>query len=698
MAYLIVENFANGLDVRKSAFTAPPGTARRLVNAHITRGGEVEVRKAFALAASLPAGTTGLHSVREQLYVFGSEDPASLSLPTGINYQQLAHPTNPTASLARVLAATNFNGKIYALAEFTDGEVHHFYNGVHVTDWNAISGVIGSLDDVLDFLDRAISTRSDVTASVAGTVLTVTAATPGTPFTYSAQVLGGGPVNDQTFTAVETVANVEAVAEKLATGSFRISAGTVGGAAAITAITVNGVDILGATVNMVSNLNKFAADVVAQCNAFGSTPEYTVAVSASGNVISITALAGTGAGPNGFVIVVTTAGDAAVADYVNLAGGAAAVAAVAQEVEFTPTGTYEDDDTFSVTINDSVYSVSGADATYASYVKTFRDKVYAVFGSLMGFSGFRGDPPAPDPTAWLTTYTGAGVVNLVTQDEGAAELVSIGVYQNRLAFFGRRAVQIWSVDPDPEKNFLVQVLTNVGAVASRAVVSLGDIDLFFLSETGIRSLRARDSSNLASTQDVGTAIDSDVISHMRSLSADTISRACAVVDPVEGRVWISIGGRVYVFSHFPGSKVAAWSTYEPGFTIEDFATANGRVYCRSGNSVYLYGGATGEDYDEQTVVTVQVPFLDAGTPATTKTFRALDIGCEGTWQVSLSLSPADPDQIELVGNVAGTTYGLQDRFPVAGQSTHFSVTLTHTGGGYARLANMVMHYDVSEAG
>ena len=55
MPYVIVEDFAGGVDVRKGETTAPPGTARSIVNAHITRGGEIEKRKAFILVADFDA-------------------------------------------------------------------------------------------------------------------------------------------------------------------------------------------------------------------------------------------------------------------------------------------------------------------------------------------------------------------------------------------------------------------------------------------------------------------------------------------------------------------------------------------------------------------------------------------------------------------------------------------------------------------
>jgi len=70
LSYQIIENFAAGLDTRKSPLTAPAGTLTRLVNAVISPGGEIVKRRAFVQVASVP-GTFGLAATASTLYVFG---------------------------------------------------------------------------------------------------------------------------------------------------------------------------------------------------------------------------------------------------------------------------------------------------------------------------------------------------------------------------------------------------------------------------------------------------------------------------------------------------------------------------------------------------------------------------------------------------------------------------------------------------
>src|SRR3546814_1116196 len=102
-----------------------------------------------------------------------------------------------------------------------------------------------------------------------------------------------------------------------------------------------------------------------------------------------------------------------------------------------------------------------------------------------------------------------------------------------LAIFARRAIQIEYVDPDPALNQQLQVLNNIGTVAPHSVVSFGDSDVLFLSESGVRSLRARDSSNSASVSDVGTPVDQLILDAVRDLDEDVVEAAVAIIERSE---------------------------------------------------------------------------------------------------------------------------------------------------------------------
>lgn len=89
-------------------------------------------------------------------------------------------------------------------------------------------------------------------------------------------------------------------AEVLSSGNLTL---TGGGAGSVNTLTVNGIDILGGAVNFNASLTQTATDIATQINNFMGTVRYTA--SASGQVVTISALPGTGAGPNGFVVAAT---------------------------------------------------------------------------------------------------------------------------------------------------------------------------------------------------------------------------------------------------------------------------------------------------------------------------------------------------------------------------------------------------------
>lgn len=156
MPYVIIEDFSGGLDSRRLSVAASPGTLMELVNAHITRGGEIEKRKAFVSTYDLPSGTKGLASVKSDIYVFGSDaEPAGL--PSGVKYQRLQAPGGP--DLTKVLSWDTYAGKLYVSAEFSDGTVHHFYDEDRIVNW--FDGVSrGSL--TVNFTDTKAGSESTV--------------------------------------------------------------------------------------------------------------------------------------------------------------------------------------------------------------------------------------------------------------------------------------------------------------------------------------------------------------------------------------------------------------------------------------------------------------------------------------------------------------------------------------------------------
>jgi hypothetical protein len=143
MPYLVVSDFKAGLDRRRSIVTAPAGALWTANNVHITRGGEIEKRKAFKVRFALPGGTAGYFVLRTAHYVFGGT-AAPVGIPAGVTYQRLQHPVTPALAMTRLVAATAFAGKIFAIAEYEDGSRALFYDGTVIPEWHG-AGIYAAL-------------------------------------------------------------------------------------------------------------------------------------------------------------------------------------------------------------------------------------------------------------------------------------------------------------------------------------------------------------------------------------------------------------------------------------------------------------------------------------------------------------------------------------------------------------------------
>lgn len=471
--YLLLEDFASGIDLRKSTVTAKPGSLRTLSNAFITAGGEIEKRRRFQLLATMPSNTVGLGSVDNVLYTFGTA--AGVAPPTPVLYHRL-NPTGGGVTITRILDVDVFNAKFFVVARFSDGSVRRFYDGVQVSGTND--------------------------------------------------------------------------------------------------------------------------------------------------------------------------------------GGTAA--------------------------------------------RTYRSKVYTVQASNLRFS------ETNNAAGW--SGLSSGIIDTTTQDAGSPDLIGLEAYYNSMALFGRRSIQIWNLDPDPAQNNLVQILANTGLVAPGGAARYGNGDVIFLSDTGLRSLRARDSSNAAALNDIGSPIDPIIALRRLSMSASDAERIRALVEPVTGHFWLVWGSVIYALAFYPATKVTAWSTYQLPFTAEYAVSAGTRVAIREGDNVYVYGGfqnaanaldnyvptATLSNEYDGTVVEFETPMLDFGRPATTKLFHGFDIACEGQWAVYINPDPLAPGAWSLVANVDQTTYSLA-RIPISATGTHIAIRMVSSGTGIARVGAAGVHFSFADA-
>jgi hypothetical protein len=689
MGNVWVKEFTGGLDARRMDETTAGGVLVVASNGHVTRGGEFEKRAAFVPEYALPVGTVGMAQGKASVYVFGSG--AAPVVPSGITYQRLQHPDSVT-DLTAILSADLYAGLLYVVGEFADGGVYHYYDGARVTDWYdgrarasfdvtggsvaaavaatgyfEVTGGVGG-DTITGITINGVNlinapvawvTSNTVTAAAIATAINGYSSSPD----YTAVAAGVGV----TITAVTPGSTINGRSiVRTVTGTFATGNALVmnGGADTITStladLMVDGVSITGAPVPWAVSNEATASDIATTINAFSSAPEYTAV--ATGAQVSIVA---------------------------TLAGSAANGRAVAFTLQ----------DGF--TVDPAATTLLGGSETVNTYqpgtfVKTIGKKVYSVSGPNMHFSGIAA------PTKWTTDAVGAGFIDMSSETSGAEELIALAKYQQYVAVFAERVIQTWYVDPDPALYRQVQVLNNTGTISPQSVTQFGDSDLFYLDESGLRSLRARDASNAASTNDIGVPVDPLIIAKLAAIDIDERRDIIGLIEPRDGRFWLIVKDTIFVFSFFNGAKVSAWSTYDASvtdangvttvFDVSNAIVYKRRVYLRSGDTIYVYGGLPATIEYDGTIAEAWLPYLDANAPTKSKTFTGIDAAVRGEWSVALAMDPTDTNAEDHVATVTETTYN-SPRIGSLGKSTHVSARFRTTGAAYARLGAAVIHYE-----
>lgn len=356
-----------------------------------------------------------------------------------------------------------------------------------------------------------------------------------------------------------------------------------------------------------------------------------------------------------------------------------------------------------------------------AYQITLGQRGYVVDGNDIYLSAVN----APDNMAG----TGSGVLTITSNGQPIGGIIALGDYFGQLAVFGPRGVQFYAVDPDPA---LMQYLRTLQAstFAPRSVTGYANGDLIYLASSGIRSLRARDSSNLAAVSDVGSPIDR-MIRDMMDYDADEAepifsgaspSRPVAehfriargMVHPRDGAFWLFLQHRVLVLSRHSGANVAAWSTFDLPVPASDHVSdRNGLIKgrwcadaCQIGETiafrnfadeVFIYGGEDGNGYDDS-LAEVVTPFLDMGHPMTRKSFIGIDIVCEGEWTIEAATIVGADDSTQhwaKVADVDGPTR-MPFRVPMAHYGTQIALRLTSRSVRAAKVSQIGIMYDLAD--
>lgn len=282
------------------------------------------------------------------------------------------------------------------------------------------------------------------------------------------------------------------------------------------------------------------------------------------------------------------------------------------------------------------FSITDTNCPHTKQVTKRQQKMYAASGANVNYC------KTGDCRDW-TAVADAGFLPAGLQATGSDQVTALGQFQKSLVVFFSDSAQVWSVSSNPLANDLTGTVENVGTIYARAArASSGD--LFFLSQSGFRSISLLVLTANLQDADVGNPID-DLVVPSFGATDDPLS----IYYPKLGQWWCINGATVWPYSYSVTSKLKAWSEFTFPVSIDDATVLNQELYVRSGNDVYKVDKSIFKDGGSSIpLVDVQMYYQDAKLPNVVKQFTGQKHICKGTPTVSY-LFAADDQTLESAG-------------------------------------------------
>lgn len=689
MARISYNKFYRGLDLVSDPSAGSIGFFRQLTNCHLSRSRSIERRKAFVpYGTANISGTYGLGYRQGVYYLFGTV-PTPSNLPSLVQYIRYAEPS-PGVSMQEIIKTRLVDDGFYTTSRFSDGKVYHHYNGQRVTDWDFISTISTSLNGTANLLTQQINrANTGISAVNLGTVITLSGA-PGVAFTVAGSATNGGGNNDQGIETTLVQAASTGTAEVRAVGRFTIVSMT--SVSTIDSVTVNSVDVLGSVVPWQGSLPLTLNKVAELINSYTSSPNYFASV--AGDSVYIQAAVGSGVAPNGFAVAVNSTGSVSVTTSA-MAGGLAGVAGRAQITNCRLVGTFEQGDTYSITLNSRIFSASGQLSGVGEDVLYYKNALYSPVGTTVRKSGLN------NFTGWLESNPEAGFFSTENYAETPSLVRAVAKFQGSLAFFSEASIQLWDGDQEIKNLRFLNSLDSEGTQYINSVTPYGDSDVSFLGKQGIRSLRSINERVLPGSDDFGIWIDSGVQESIKQATPLERSNIRSIVDLKDKRLWVFIGKTAWVYTRYNRMDVEGWSKYTLEFSPTGAATGrspSGLGDClmlRDESKLYLYGGIDGETYPAQgeAVAVIQPHFTSGDDQSFRLKLSRIDVNVTNEWKLELALNPEDETKKVPISIVHGNGYTQHPLMLPAGMEVNaVAPVLTCSAAGGARCTSVTIYY------
>ncbi len=228
-----------------------------------------------------------------------------------------------------------------------------------------------------------------------------------------------------------------------------------------------------------------------------------------------------------------------------------------------------------------------AGLTFASLL-SFKER------AIVGYNGGFAISAVDNPTGWEEQDIGSATFAFSTsygvQDTAHSFSHSVG----KLFVFGEKSIQSWATDADPTKWVLTQILDNAGTVYTSSVQALGDVDVYYVDRSGVRSIQTKELTGDAFVGDIGSPIDLLVQSKLK-LAQDAGTALVSCIDPLNKNYLVWIYDSFFVYAKYPVSRIAAWSRYDGTWT-DVLGAISGSGTFNAGGTATIGGLTMGQVY------------------------------------------------------------------------------------------------------
>ncbi len=290
-----------------------------------------------------------------------------------------------------------------------------------------------------------------------------------------------------------------------------------------------------------------------------------------------------------------------------------------------------------------------------------------------------------DPRDW-TSLDDAGFLPTSTHLDGDQPINGLLGYRGQLLVLASRAVQVWNVDPDPERMSLASNIGGSGCEFPRSVANVGG-DVFLFATGQFRSISA--------VITTGQPKDTDIGARVRELTQGIREGAGEIVAAwwPELQVYVGFNGSTaYCFTYSPDAGVTGWTTWTLPISVSHAVPFQGLLYVRRSDApeVWAFDPALAAPVDENPTWTVRFGWSMLDDTDRLKMLSKVSIPQEGTSSFRLYYSPRDLTQYEDWFTLEGSSTGLGHLMVPSVTDT---VGVQFSGTGWWRLGGFVIYYE-----